>query len=61
MFSDNLESVLSRHHYNVNDIETGVTVHRPKNVIVLRGTKQIGRVTSGERGQTLFYYIVLYV
>ena len=34
--------------------ETGVTtVHRPKNVIAKRGAKQVGRVTSGERGQNV--------
>jgi len=34
--------------------ETGVTtVHRPKNVLARRGAKQVGRVTSGERGQNV--------
>lgn len=57
-FFDNLRTVLSRHAYTAGDIfnmdETGVTtVHRPKNVIAKRGAKQIGRVTSGERGQNV--------
>ena len=34
--------------------ETGVsTVHRPKNVIAQKEAKQVGRVTSGERGQNV--------
>jgi hypothetical protein len=57
-FFDNLETVLSRRTYKAGDIfnmdETGVsTVHRPKNVIAQRGAKQVGRVTSGERGQNV--------
>jgi len=57
-FFHNLRTVLSRHAYTAGDIfnmdETGVTtVHRPKNVIAQRGAKQIGRVTSGERGQNV--------
>jgi uncharacterized protein YbcV (DUF1398 family) len=35
--------------YNVG--ETGVTtVHRPDKVVAIRGSKQVGQVTSGERG-----------
>ena len=57
-FFDNLESVFSRRQYSAGDIynmdETGVTtVHRPKNVIAKRGAKQLGSVTSGERGQNV--------
>lgn len=55
-FFDNLKSVLSRHPYKSGDIynldETGVTtVQKPDRVISRKGIKQVGKLTSAERGQ----------
>lgn len=54
-FFDNLEKVLSknrfeaRHIYNVD--ETGLTtVHKPPKVLADKKSKQVGQLTSGERG-----------
>ena len=54
-FFDNLQTVLHRHKFGPNDIynvdETGViTVHKPGKVIAGRGIKQVGKMTSAERG-----------
>jgi len=54
-FFDNLRIVLDRHHFTPNDIynidETEVTtVQKPTKVLAGRGTKQVGRMTSAERG-----------
>ena len=54
-YFDNLEEVMKRHKFGPHQIynvdETGVTtVHRPDKVIASRGSKQVGQVTSGERG-----------
>lgn len=54
-YFDNLEEVMRRHKFGPHQIynvdETGVTtVHRPDKVIASRGSKQVGQVTSGERG-----------
>ena len=54
-FFDNLQSVLERYHFEAKDIyncdETGLTtVQRPPNVVADRGAKQVGQVTSAERG-----------
>lgn len=54
-FFDNLQTVLHRHKFGPNDIynvdETGVTtVHKPSKVIAGRGIKQVGKMTSAERG-----------
>lgn len=54
-FFDNLRDVLARHHFQPNDIynvdETALTtVQKPVKVIAGRGTKQVGRITSAERG-----------
>lgn len=54
-FYDNLKMVMDRHKFHANDIynldETGnSTVHVPPKIICAKGTKQIGSVTSGERG-----------
>ena len=54
-FFDNLSDVLERFSFQVSDIwnvdETGVTtVQRPDKVIARRGNKQIGSMTSAERG-----------
>lgn len=54
-FYDNLEKVMDRHHFEPQDIynvdETGVTtVQKPDKVVARRGIKQVGSVTSAERG-----------
>lgn len=55
MFFDNLQLVMERHKFKANDIynldETGnSTVHEPPKILCIKGTKQVGSVTSGERG-----------
>lgn len=54
-FFNNLQTVMDRHHFEPQDIynmdETGVTtVQKPDRVIAKRGTKQVGAITSAERG-----------
>jgi len=54
-FFDNLEHVMERNHFGAHQIfnvdETGMTtVQRPNKVIAARGSKQVGKVTSAERG-----------
>lgn len=54
-FFDNLEVVLERHKFQPNEIynldETGnSTVHAPPKILCTKGMKQVGSVTSGERG-----------
>jgi len=54
-FFENLHNVLERHHFCASDIynidETGVTtVQKPTKVVAGRGTKQVGKMTSAERG-----------
>ena len=54
-FFNNLESVLKKHSFDASSIynmdETGVTtVQAPKKVVVEKGTKQVGKITSAERG-----------
>ncbi len=54
-FYDNLDNVLSREGITTTQIwnvdETGITtVHRPDGIIARKGRKQIGAVTSAERG-----------
>jgi len=55
-FFQNLSSVLQRNSYHAGSIwnadETGLTtVQKPQRVVARKGFKQIGRATSGERGQ----------
>ena len=55
-FFDNLASVMDRYKFTPNRIfnvdETGVTtVQSPKQMLAAKGTKQIGSITSRERGQ----------
>lgn len=55
MFFDNLAKALSKHRIDTCDVwnmdETGVTtVHKPDRVVARKGVKQIGAITSGERG-----------
>ena len=54
-FFDNLINVLNKHKFQPTDIwsmdETGLTtVHRPPKVIAERKVRQVGQVTSAERG-----------
>lgn len=55
-FFDNLNEIYSRHGYGPESVfncdETGLTtVQRPTKVIAAKGVKQVGAVTSQERGQ----------
>ncbi|XP_034093201.1 uncharacterized protein LOC117560459 [Gymnodraco acuticeps] len=54
-FFDNLSAVLTKHGFVTQDIwnmdETGVTtVQNPGKIVARKGTKQVGSVTSAERG-----------
>jgi hypothetical protein len=54
-FFDNLAAVLKKYKFSANDIynvdETGVTtVQKPCKVIAGKDTKQVGKMTSAERG-----------
>ncbi|KAK2578090.1 hypothetical protein KPH14_001323 [Odynerus spinipes] len=54
-FYDNLQTVMDRHKFEPQDIynvdETGVTtVQKPDRVVARRGTRQVGALTSAERG-----------
>lgn len=54
-FFDNLESVIKRNNIQPHDIwnmdETGVTtVQKPNKVVAKKGFKQVGAITSAERG-----------
>jgi len=54
-YFDNLEEVMRRHNFGPHQVynvyETGVTtVHQPGKVIAGRRIKQVGKVTSAERG-----------
>ena len=55
-FFDKLAEVMDRYKFTPNDIwnvdETGVsTVQKPNKVVALKGVKQVGSITSSERGQ----------
>ncbi|KAJ8949411.1 hypothetical protein NQ318_007510 [Aromia moschata] len=55
LFFQNLQRVLSKYKFNTNQIyncdETGVTTaHKPPKIIATVGQKQVGKVTSSERG-----------
>lgn len=54
-FFQNLTNVLEKNKFTATDIynldETGVTtVHKPPKILAEKGCKQVGKVTSGERG-----------
>ncbi|KAJ8953400.1 hypothetical protein NQ318_023517 [Aromia moschata] len=54
-FFENLITVQNRHHFNPSDIwnvdETSIsTVQSPERVVARKGVKQIGSITSAERG-----------
>lgn len=54
LFFTNLKTVIDRLKPSACDIwnvdETGITTHKPDRVIARRGFKQVGRITSQERG-----------
>ena len=55
-FFTNLETLYKRHHFQPENIwnvdETGLTtVQRPNRIVAAKGTKQVGLVTSAERGE----------
>jgi len=55
-FFNNVQNVYARHEFTASDIwncdETALTtVHKPQKVLAEKGLKQVGQVTSGERGQ----------
>lgn len=55
-FYDNLATVMDANHFQPEDIfncdETGcTTVQRPKQVVTEQGRKQVGSITSAERGE----------
>lgn len=55
-FFDNVQNVYGRFTFSAEDIwncdETGLTtVHKPQKVVAEKGLKQVGQITSGERGQ----------
>ena len=55
-FYDNLAAVMDANHFEPEDIfncdETGcTTVQRPKQVVTEQGRKQVGSITSSERGE----------
>lgn len=63
-FFDNLRTLYDKHRFTPNKIynldETGVTtVHKPPKVISQRGLKQVGQVTSAERGHLVTMVILL--
>ena len=52
------KSELEKHTYTADRVfnmdETGLTVvHKPRKVLAQRGDKQVGRITSGEKGETM--------
>lgn len=58
MFFDKLADVLSRYHFEASSIwnmdETGVsTVLKPRKILAQRGAKQVGAITSAERGEMI--------
>lgn len=55
-FFNNVQNVYARHEFTASDIwncdETALTtLHKPQKVLAEKGLKQVGQVTSGERGQ----------
>ncbi|CAM1317749.1 Uncharacterised protein r2_g2606 [Pycnogonum litorale] len=58
MFYSKLGEVMDRYKFDAADIwncdETGVsTVLKPTSIVATKGTKQVGAITSGERGQMI--------
>lgn len=58
IFYDLLEQAYQEHSYDPSNIwnvdETGlVNVHRPSKIIGKKGQRQVGKITSGEKGKTI--------
>lgn len=56
LFYDNLEEVVEKYKFEPHRIfnvdETGISgVHKPSRILAQKGRKQVGAITSGERGQ----------
>lgn len=54
-FYNNLRTLLEHNHFGADDVwnidEIGLTtVHIPRRIVACKGQKQVGKVTSGERG-----------
>lgn len=63
-FFDNLAEVMDRYKFEPKDIwnmdETGVTtVQKPSKIVVQKGIKQVGAVTSAERGRLVTVAVVI--
>jgi len=57
-FFDLYKGELEKHHYTADRVynmdESGLTVvHKPRKVLAHRGDKQVGKITSGEKGETM--------
>jgi len=57
-FFELYQAELNKHSYAADKIfnmdESGLTVvHKPRKVLAHRGDKQVGRITSGEKGETM--------
>ena len=57
-FYDVLQETYEKHHLNPSRIwnvdESGLTtVHRPGKIIARKGQRQVGKITSGEKGRTI--------
>jgi hypothetical protein len=55
LFYDNLSAVYGKYTFQPNDVynvdESGLTtVQKPSKIIAKKGVKQVGAITSGERG-----------
>ncbi|KAJ8942203.1 hypothetical protein NQ318_021090 [Aromia moschata] len=55
LFFDNLQKVIDKYKFEAKDIynvdETGITtVQKPNRIVTKRGTRQVGALTSAERG-----------
>lgn len=65
LFFDNLITVLDRYNFEPKDIwnvdETGITtVQRSNRIIAKRGIKQLGVLTSAERGTLVHLFVIIY-
>ena len=64
MFFNKLATVMDREKFQAGDVwnldETGVTtVQKPRGVVATKGLKQIGSITSSERGELVTMYVAV--
>ncbi|KAJ8949407.1 hypothetical protein NQ318_007506 [Aromia moschata] len=64
VFFNNLELLFEKYHFEIHRIynvdETGIsTVHNPGRILARKGEKQVGAITSGERGQNTTITLIL--